>query len=207
MCWVPELLPLCQGSEFLSSEEKLVNGDRSGRDIRDGKDSRDSGTTKHQEAPPAQRRLSHAPWDAPAATSPWTGSRRSSGGKLSISCIQRPPCSVCSSSSAAAEADGSGNSAELGDTAPSPPALDPASPSQPGNRGRGLPGQPVSAAFPEQMAAAWGGRRRLSASFLSCTHSVIAGSSGGRCRWGQLWPYISHGFSELSPRGQATQED
>lgn len=73
----------------------------------------------------------------------------------------------------------------------------------------GSPGRPVPAAFPEQMAAAWGERRRLSASFLSCTHSVIPGGSGsgGRCRWGQRWPYISHGFSELSPRGQATQED
>lgn len=82
-------------------------------------------------------------------------------------------------------------------------------PPSPATAAVGSPGRAVPAAFPEQMAAAWGGRRRLSASFLSCTHSVIPGGSGsgGRCRWGQRWPYILHGFSELSPRGQATQED
>lgn len=133
---------LCLKGDFLGSEEKLVNGGgNGGRDSRDDEDSRDSGATKHQDAPrcQAQTSLSHAPWDAPAATNPWTGTRRGSRGNWAPRASRDllAPCEPA----AAAQPDGTGASAELGDTASSPPALDPAAPSQPGHRGRGQPGQ------------------------------------------------------------------
>lgn len=143
--------------------------------------------------PGVRRDLSHVSWDAPAAPGLVLGGVP---GEMGTPCMQGAlpaPSAPAPGPLALGAALGSG-------TAPGPPALDPAV---------GSPGRAVPAAFPEQMAAAWGGWRRLSASSLSCTHSVIPGGSGsgGRCRWGQRWPNILHGFSELSPRGQATQED
>lgn len=130
-------------------------------------------------------------------------------GELGISCIQGPPCFVCCSSSAAAEPHGRGASTELGDRAPSPPALNPAASSQPGPRGREQPGQ----GRPRSLSGADGsdvGRTEAAQRVLPFMHAQRDSRRlrlRRRCRWGERWPCISHGFSELSPRGQATQED
>lgn len=107
--------------------------------------------------PSVKPSLSHAPWlQQPPASGLVPGGVPGGTGHLvhpgtSLLCVL--------SSSAAAEPDGAAGSAELGDTAPSPPAA------------VGSPGRAGPAAFPEQMAAAWGGWRQLRASFLSFMHT------------------------------------
>lgn len=189
-------------------KERLVsrNGSNS-RDSRNSGDSRYSRATKHQEAPRYQSLmyLSHTPWDAPAVTSPLTGTWRGGclGGTehlmhpgtflqefLQLWVLRlgwlRPVALVTAMS-------------ELRGTTPTTPALDSVAPSQPRCRSRRQPRAGLSTlAFPEQMAPAWGRRRGLSASFLSCKHSVTppaAPAPAGTCRWGQRWRYILQRFS------------
>lgn len=109
------------------------------------------------------RPTSYTPWDVPAAPSAgtWRGSCPCWG---HIEHLMHPGTRLAGAPAAlGAETCGSRDNDELHGAAPALPAP---------SRSHGQPGAgPSRQILPEQMAPAWGARRRLSASMLSCRHS------------------------------------